>query len=47
MANQEPVPGLLFSNTRISRPDILTEEVYLKWYLSEHIPDVSTWLLIQ
>jgi hypothetical protein len=33
-------PGLLFSNTRISRPDILNEEVYLDWYFSEHIPDV-------
>lgn len=46
MADNSPIPGLLFSNTRISRPDILTEEVYLKWYFGEHIPDVSSSLKI-
>jgi hypothetical protein len=33
-------PGLLFVSSKITRPDILDEETYIKWYGEEHIIDV-------
>lgn len=33
-------PGLLFVNSRISRPDLLDEEAFMKWYGEDHISDI-------
>jgi len=35
-----PTPGLLWVNSKITRPDILSEEVFTKWYTEDHIPEV-------
>lgn len=33
-------PGLLFVNSKITKPDLLSEDVFLKWYSDEHIEEV-------
>lgn len=41
MATPGPTgPGLLLVNSKITRPDVLDEEIFTKWYSIEHIPDV-------
>jgi hypothetical protein len=32
--------GILFVNSKISRPDILSPETYLKWYDEDHIAEI-------
>ncbi|KFH40420.1 hypothetical protein ACRE_089140 [Hapsidospora chrysogenum ATCC 11550] len=32
--------GILFVNSRISRPDVLSPETYLKWYDEDHIAEI-------
>ncbi|CAK7215346.1 hypothetical protein SCUCBS95973_002450 [Sporothrix curviconia] len=33
-------PGLLFVQSRITRPDIMSEEVFMHWYDTDHIAEV-------
>ncbi|ERS98647.1 hypothetical protein HMPREF1624_05434 [Sporothrix schenckii ATCC 58251] len=33
-------PGLLFVQSRITRPDIMTEDVFMHWYDTDHIAEV-------
>lgn len=33
-------PGLFFVNSKISKPDELSPEVFTKWYEEVHIPDI-------
>ncbi|KAK5717026.1 hypothetical protein LTR17_016168 [Elasticomyces elasticus] len=33
-------PGLLFVNSKITRPDELSDDAYTKWYEEVHIPDI-------
>jgi hypothetical protein len=33
-------PGLLYVNSKIENPDILTESQFLKWYTQDHIPEI-------
>lgn len=33
-------PGLLFVNSKVTRPDILNLDAFFKWYDDEHIPEV-------
>jgi hypothetical protein len=33
-------PGLLYVNSGIARPDILSEETYIKWYSDDHIAEI-------
>ena len=43
MATPNPAikgPGLLYVQGRISRPDILDEETFLKWYDEDHIAEI-------
>jgi hypothetical protein len=35
-----PGPGLLLVNSKISHPEILNEETFIKWYSTEHIPEI-------
>jgi len=40
MADAQPtVPGLLLVNSKITNP-ILNEETFIKWYSTEHIPEI-------
>ena len=34
------VPGLFLVNSKITRPDILNEENFIKWYSDDHIPEI-------
>jgi len=40
MATNIRGPGILYVNSWISRPDLLTEETYFHWYDTDHIPDI-------
>ena len=33
-------PGLLYVTSKISRPDIMTEDVYMDWYDNDHIAEI-------
>lgn len=33
-------PGILYVNSKISRPDILDEDTYLNWYDNDHIAEI-------
>ena len=33
-------PGLFLVNSKITRPDILNEESFIKWYSDDHIPEI-------
>lgn len=33
-------PGLLFVTSKITKPDVVSEDVFMKWYDTEHIPDL-------
>jgi len=33
-------PGMLYVRAKISRPDLMTEEVYMKWYDEDHIAEI-------
>lgn len=33
-------PGILSVQSKITRPDILDEDTYLRWYDDEHAPDI-------
>lgn len=33
-------PGSLYTESKISRPDILDEETYLKWYTEDRLPQI-------
>jgi hypothetical protein len=33
-------PGLLLVNSKITRPDILDEEMFINWYSADHIPEI-------
>ncbi|KAK3627945.1 hypothetical protein LTR56_018935 [Elasticomyces elasticus] len=33
-------PGLLFVNSKITKPDEVSDEAYTKWYEEVHIPDI-------
>ena len=33
-------PGILFVNSKITKPDELSPEDYTKWYEKVHIPDI-------
>lgn len=34
-------PGVLFVNSRISRPDILSSQTFLRWYDEDHIAEIT------
>jgi hypothetical protein len=40
MASKIEGPGMLYVTSRISRKDILSEEVYMKWYDEDHIAEI-------
>jgi hypothetical protein len=40
MAGNISGPGILYVEARISRPDILDEETYTKWYHEDHIAEI-------
>jgi hypothetical protein len=40
MSPKSPVPGILFVNSDVIKPDKLSREAFDKWYCEEHIPDV-------
>jgi hypothetical protein len=40
MAGNISGPGILFVESRISRPDILDEKTFMKWYDDEHIAEI-------
>lgn len=33
-------PGLLLVNSKITHPDVLDEDTYIKWYSLAHIPEI-------
>jgi hypothetical protein len=33
-------PGMLYVTSRIGRKDIMTEEIYMKWYDEDHIAEI-------
>ena len=39
-ASESKVPGLFFVNSKITRPDILNEDAFIKWYSNDHIPEI-------
>lgn len=40
MAGNNQGPGCLYVQSKISKPDILDENTFLKWYDEHHIPDM-------
>ncbi|KAI8628371.1 hypothetical protein F5Y19DRAFT_136192 [Xylariaceae sp. FL1651] len=40
MAFGQSGPGILYVNSRITKPEILSEETFFKWYDEDHIPEV-------
>jgi hypothetical protein len=40
MASNIKGPGMLYVTSKISRPDIMSEEVYMKWYDEDHIAEI-------
>ncbi|KAK8056086.1 hypothetical protein PG993_001313 [Apiospora rasikravindrae] len=40
MGSTSGIPGLLYANSKISRPDILDEKTFFEWYDKEHIPEL-------
>jgi hypothetical protein len=34
------VLGLLYVNSKITRPEVLSEETFIEWYSKEHIPEI-------
>ncbi|KAK8874128.1 Core atranone cluster (CAC) protein 1 [Apiospora arundinis] len=40
MGSTSGIPGLLYANTKISRPDVLDEKTFFEWYDEEHIPEL-------
>jgi len=33
-------PGLLLVNSKVTRPDMLDEDTFIKWYSLDHIPEI-------
>ncbi len=40
MTPQLSGPGLLYVNSSIIRPDLLSESAFLQWYSQDHIPEI-------
>jgi hypothetical protein len=40
MASNIKGPGMLYVTSKISRPDIMSEETYMKWYDEDHIAEI-------
>jgi len=40
MAEKKPIPGILWVNSDVIKPDQLSKEDFDSWYCDEHIPDV-------
>lgn len=40
MDSTSGIPGLLYANSKISRPDILDDNAFFEWYDEEHIPEL-------
>jgi hypothetical protein len=40
MASNIKGPGMLYVTSKISRKDIMSEEVYMKWYDEDHIAEI-------
>lgn len=34
-------PGILYVNSKITKPELLSEDAYLSWYDEDHIPEVT------
>lgn len=39
--NQVSGPGWLYVESKITRTDILDEDTYVKWYETQHLPDLA------
>lgn len=40
MAEHIKGPGILYVNSKIDKPEILSESQYLQWYDEDHIPEI-------
>lgn len=40
MASKRPIPGIMWVNSDVIKPDNLSRQAFDDWYSDEHIPDV-------